>query len=65
MKGTIKTLRDNGFGFITPEDGGKDVFFHSTEVQGTTFNELNVGDVVTFEMADSDRGPKAVGVTRA
>lgn len=65
MKGTIKTLNERGFGFITPEDGGKDVFFHSSELQGVQFNELNVGDMVTFEMAESEKGPKAVGVSRA
>ncbi len=65
MKGTIKTLNERKFGFITPEDGGKDVFFHSSELQGVQFEELNIGDMVTFEMADSEKGPKAVGVSRA
>ena len=65
MQGTIKTLTDKGFGFISVEGQEKDVFFHSTELQGVTYNELNVGDAVTFEMEQSDRGPKAVSVKRA
>src|SRR4051812_37248475 len=40
-QGTIKTVRDDkGFGFIRPEDGGQDVFFHASSVQGTTFDQL-------------------------
>ncbi len=65
MKGTIKTLTGKGFGFITPEGGAKDIFFHSSELQGVSFDELNVGDAVTFEVADSEKGPKVVGVSRA
>lgn len=66
MKGTIKRLvSDKGFGFIGPETGDKDVFFHSTGLVGVQFAELNVGDVVTFDMQDSDKGPKAVNVQRA
>ncbi len=66
MKGTIKRLvTDKNFGFITPEGADKDVFFHASELNGVQFSELNVGDVVTFETQDSDKGPKAVGVSRA
>ncbi len=65
MKGTIKTLTDRGFGFITPEEGGKDLFFHSSALSGVTFNELNVGDAVEFEVEDSPKGPRAAGVKRA
>ncbi|MDO8626416.1 MAG: cold shock domain-containing protein [Candidatus Magasanikbacteria bacterium] len=66
MKGTIKTLiADKHFGFITPEDGSKDVFFHESGLQGVQFAELKAGDVVTFEVEQSDKGPRAVNVARA
>ena len=64
MNGTIKTLTDRGFGFITPEGGGDDVFFHSSELQGIEYNELKEGDAVTFEVTESDKGPKATNVAR-
>ena len=65
MKGTIKRLvAERQFGFITPEEGPKDVFFHATGLTGMQFSELQIGDVVTFEVQDSDKGPKAVNVTR-
>ena len=63
MEGVIKKLTDKGFGFITPAGDGKDLFFHSNDVTGTEFNDLNEGDNVTFEMEESDKGPKAVNVT--
>ena len=65
MKGTIKRLmEDKNFGFIGPEDGSKDVFFPATGLQGVQFSELNVGDAVSFEVEDSEKGPRAVNVTR-
>jgi cold shock protein len=65
MNGTIKTLTDRGFGFITPEEEDKDVFFHSSSLEGVEFDELNVGDNVTFEIENSDKGPRAINVARA
>ncbi|MFA6534477.1 MAG: cold shock domain-containing protein [Patescibacteria group bacterium] len=66
MTGKIKRLTDKGFGFIAPDDAsGKDIFFHSTALQGVQFNELNEGDAVSFEVEDSEKGPRAVNVTRA
>ena len=65
MTGTIKTLKDQGFGFIAREGETKDLFFHSKELKGVAFDDLKVGDVVTFEVADSDKGPNAVNVARA
>ena len=64
MEGTIKTLTDRGFGFITVDGEDKDLFFHSNELQGITFDKLEVGDKMSFEKADSDKGPNAVNVTR-
>ncbi len=65
MKGTIKKLTDKGFGFITPEDGSKDVFFHSNSLVGVQFAELHEGDAVTFETEESPKGMNAVNVSRA
>jgi cold shock protein len=52
-----------GFGFIA-QDEGKDVFVHHTCIAGTGFKTLNEGDQVDFELADSDKGPKALNVHR-
>jgi CspA family cold shock protein len=65
MNGTIKTLTERGFGFISREGESKDLFFHSTELQGVTFEELKVGDAVTFEVVDGEKGPAATKVSRA
>lgn len=65
MMGKIKTLTEKGFGFITPDGGDKDVFFHSSALAGIEFNDLQVGDAVSFETEDSDKGPRAVNVQRA
>ncbi len=65
MNGTIKRLTDKGFGFITPEGESKDVFFHSSALVDVTFPELQVGDKVTFETEDSEKGPRAKNVRRA
>jgi len=65
MTGTIKALRDRGFGFIAREGETKDLFFHSKELKGVTFDELKVGDAVTFEVVDGEKGPAAINVSRA
>ena len=65
MKGTIKTLTERGFGFIAREGEVKDLFFHSKELKGVTFDELKVGDVVTFEVTEGEKGPSATNVSRA
>ena len=64
MEGVIKNLTDKGFGFITVDGEDKDLFFHGNELQGVTFEELNVGDKLSFEKADSPKGPNATNVTR-
>jgi cold shock protein len=65
MEGTIKTLTGKGFGFIAREGEEKDLFFHSKELQGVTFEELKVGDKLTFEVVDTEKGPAATNVSRA
>jgi CspA family cold shock protein len=65
MTGTIKTLTDKGFGFIAREGETKDLFFHSKELAGVTFDELRVGDTVSFEVVESEKGPAATNVSRA
>jgi len=64
MNGTIKTKTDRGFGFISREGETKDLFFHSKNLVGVTFDELQVGDVVTFEVTDGPKGPSATNVKR-
>jgi cold shock protein len=61
--GTVKLWVDSkGFGFISPVEGGDDVFVHASAISDGRF--LEVGDRVTFELISSPRGPKAVGVAR-
>ncbi|MDO8514801.1 MAG: cold shock domain-containing protein [bacterium] len=62
--GTIARLTDKGFGFIKREGQEKDLFFHSNELVGVSFDELREGDTVSFEVADSPKGPNAVKVSR-
>ncbi len=62
--GKIKTLTPKGFGFITREGETKDLFFHSKELRGVTYEELREGDTLSFEVVDGEKGPAAVGVTR-
>ena len=65
MVGKIKTLTQKGFGFIAQEGETKDLFFHAKELQGVTYEELQVGDTVNFEIGQSDKGPNAVNVSKA
>ena len=65
MTGKIARLTDRGFGFITPDEGDKDVFFHAQSVAGVEFNDLTEGEAVTFEMEEGPKGPAAVNVARA
>ena len=67
-QGTIKNLiSDRGFGFIVPEDadvGAKDLFFHHSDIQGTSIEALQVGQLVEYDLGtDERRGtPKAANV---
>ena len=65
-QGTIARLvKEKGFGFIKRDGQEKDLFFHSNEVVDTTFDSLNEGDRVSFEVGDSPKGPNATGVRKA
>jgi len=64
QQGTIKTLTEKGFGFIAREGETKDLFFHSNDLSGVSFAELKVGDAVTFEVVQGQKGPNAKNVTR-
>jgi len=59
-KGTVKWFNESkGFGFITQEDGGADVFAHYSEIQGDGFRNLAEGDAVSFDIVEGDKGLKA------
>lgn len=62
-KGTVKFFdTTKGFGFITPEDGSKDVFVHISAVQQSGMTGLNDGQNVEFEIQPDRKGPKAVNL---
>ncbi|MEK7866605.1 MAG: cold shock domain-containing protein [Planctomycetota bacterium] len=60
-EGTIKRITDKGFGFIDTGTG-KDLFFHMSAVEGTTFEELKVGQKVQFNAGQGPKGPRAENV---
>jgi CspA family cold shock protein len=63
-QGTVKWFNgEKGFGFITPDDGGKDLFVHYSEIQGSGFRSLEEAQRVQFEVTPGAKGPQAVGVT--
>ena len=64
MTGTIKTLTEKGFGFIAREGETKDLFFHANDLSGITFNDLKVGDAVSFDVIEGQKGPSAKNVAR-
>ena len=61
--GKVKWFNDSkGYGFITPDDGGKDLFCHQTEIQMEGFRTLQEGQVVEFEVEEGPKGPAAKAV---
>jgi CspA family cold shock protein len=64
--GTVKWFNESkGFGFITPEDGGKDVFVHFSAIQADGFRSLTEGQRVQFEVTEGQKGPQASNVVSA
>ena len=62
--GTVKWFNDaKGYGFITPEDGTKDLFVHHTNIVGEGFKTLAEGAKVEFESREGAKGPEAISVT--
>jgi cold shock protein len=61
--GTVKWFSDDkGFGFITPDDGDRDLFVHHTGINGEGYRSLKEGSKVSYDAEEGDKGPKAVNV---
>ena len=66
MTGIVKWFNaDKGFGFITPDDGSKDVFVHFSAIQNDGYKSLEEGQKVSFDITEGNRGLQAVNVTVA
>jgi len=65
-KGKVKWFDERkGFGFITPDDGGKDLFVHHTNIMGEGFRSLSEGQSVEYEVGEGRKGPQATNVRAA
>jgi CspA family cold shock protein len=63
--GTVKWFSDEkGFGFITPDEGGRDLFVHFSGILGDGYRSLSEGAKVAFEEENGEKGPKAVNVQK-
>jgi CspA family cold shock protein len=63
--GTVKWFNESkGFGFITQENGGPDVFAHYSEIKGDGFKNLTEGDKVSFDVVEGDKGLKATNIEK-
>ncbi|HPR92072.1 MAG TPA: cold shock domain-containing protein [Candidatus Dojkabacteria bacterium] len=63
-KGTVKTVTDKGFGFITKEGSEKDIFYHENSLEGDLANrKLKVGDVVSYDVEETPKGLNATNIT--
>jgi CspA family cold shock protein len=61
--GTVKWFNsEKGYGFITPEDGSKDLFVHFSAIQGEGYKSLNEGQKVEYEATQGQKGPQASNV---
>ena len=65
ITGTVKWFNDSkGFGFVTRDDGEKDVFVHHSDVQGEGFKTLAEGEKVEFDVVQGEKGPRAENVVK-
>jgi cold shock protein len=63
--GTVKWFSDEkGFGFITPDEGGRDLFVHFSGIDGDGYRSLSEGVKVTYDEESGDKGPKAINVVK-
>ncbi|QKZ18841.1 cold-shock protein [Streptomyces chartreusis] len=64
--GTVKWFNsEKGYGFITQDDGGPDVFAHYSAITGGGYRELAEGQTVTFEVTQGQKGPQAENIVRS
>ena len=64
-QGTVKWFNESkGYGFITPDEGGQDLFVHFSEIQEEGFKSLREGDGVRFEEGQGQKGPQATNVQK-
>ena len=62
-EGTVKWFNaDKGYGFVTPESGGEDLFVHFSAIQSSGFKSLDEGQRVSFEVTQGQKGPQASNV---
>jgi CspA family cold shock protein len=65
-QGTVKWFsQEKGYGFITPDEGGEDIFVHFSAIEGSGFRNLQEGEKVTYEVGQGQKGPQAQSVSKA